>query len=139
MAGSGGIWEETTFFRVHCITLRPDTVRPVTIKKGTELMVLELAPIAHRVNERVGEQWHEEAPDPWDGHVASRMVERVESTLLDSVLLGESLVASPTGGFRVTLGSVLAAARSRLAGQRRPPSLLPVRMGGRLNRAKASP
>ena len=32
---SGGLQEETTFFKTRCLTLRPNTERPVTITLGT--------------------------------------------------------------------------------------------------------
>ena len=32
---SGGIQEETTYLRTPCLTLRPNTERPVTINQGT--------------------------------------------------------------------------------------------------------
>lgn len=36
---SGGIQEETSYLQVPCYTLRPNTERPVTIKKGTNKIV----------------------------------------------------------------------------------------------------
>jgi UDP-N-acetylglucosamine 2-epimerase (non-hydrolysing) len=35
MTDSGGIQEETTFFRTPCLTLRPNTERPITITEGS--------------------------------------------------------------------------------------------------------
>jgi len=35
---SGGIQEETTWLRVPCITLRPNTERPITITQGTNVL-----------------------------------------------------------------------------------------------------
>ena len=35
---SGGIQEETTWLGVPCITLRPNTERPITITEGTNIL-----------------------------------------------------------------------------------------------------
>jgi len=39
MTGSGGIQEETTILGVPCLTIRQNTERPVTIEKGTNILV----------------------------------------------------------------------------------------------------
>jgi len=39
LTDSGGIQEETTFFKVPCLTLRPNTERPITITEGTNELV----------------------------------------------------------------------------------------------------
>ncbi|MBL7196607.1 MAG: UDP-N-acetylglucosamine 2-epimerase (non-hydrolyzing) [Candidatus Omnitrophica bacterium] len=38
LTDSGGIQEETTFLNIPCITLRENTERPITIKKGTNYL-----------------------------------------------------------------------------------------------------
>ena len=80
---SGGIQEETTFLGVPCITVRPNTERPVTITEGTnELMDLEPEAVSRRVAERMGERTNGQRPKRWDGQAASRIVDRIESALL---------------------------------------------------------
>jgi len=39
LTDSGGVQEETTFFKVPCITLRENTERPVTLTQGTNVLV----------------------------------------------------------------------------------------------------
>ena len=36
---SGGVQEESSFFRVPCLTVRDNTERPITIKKGTNTLI----------------------------------------------------------------------------------------------------
>ncbi len=38
LTDSGGIQEETTFLKVPCLTIRENTERPITIKKGTNVL-----------------------------------------------------------------------------------------------------
>ena len=37
LTDSGGLQEETTFFRTPCLTLRPNTERPITIQLGSAI------------------------------------------------------------------------------------------------------
>ena len=36
---SGGLQEETTYLDIPCLTLRPNTERPVTISEGTNKLI----------------------------------------------------------------------------------------------------
>src|SRR3546814_12096801 len=36
---SGGIQEETTYLNIPCLTLRPNTERPITVTQGTNRLV----------------------------------------------------------------------------------------------------
>ncbi len=77
---SGGIQEETTFLGVPCITLRPNTERPVTIREGTnELMDLAPDAVSRRVTKRMGQRMNGQTPELWDGRASARIVERIES------------------------------------------------------------
>ncbi|MGD9874782.1 MAG: non-hydrolyzing UDP-N-acetylglucosamine 2-epimerase [Kiritimatiellia bacterium] len=74
---SGGIQEETSFLGIPCLTLRPNTERPVTICEGTNsLLDLEANPV-----ETVWEKFaarHNAKPariEGWDGHAAKRVVD----------------------------------------------------------------
>jgi len=74
LTDSGGLQEEATFFRTPCLTLRPNTERPVTVTLGsnrlTRLESLE-ADVADALNgpERLGQ-----IPPLWDGRTAERIL-----------------------------------------------------------------
>jgi UDP-N-acetylglucosamine 2-epimerase (non-hydrolysing) len=75
LTDSGGLQEETTFLMIPCLTLRPNTERPITIKQGTnKLTSLEKmgADFDYLLN---GGQPKGRIPELWDGHTAERIVE----------------------------------------------------------------
>jgi UDP-N-acetylglucosamine 2-epimerase (non-hydrolysing) len=74
LTDSGGIQEETTYFRVPCLTLRPNTERPITITQGTnELVSLENAEA--KASSILLGNWKEgNTPERWDGNTAKRIV-----------------------------------------------------------------
>ena len=83
---SGGIQEETTFLGVPCLTVRENTERPVTVERGTNLLVgrdLErLSAAAHRILQ--GERKVGTIPPLWDGHAAERIAAIVVDTKVKS-------------------------------------------------------
>lgn len=73
---SGGIQEETTVLGVPCLTVRPNTERPITITHGTNRLVSleELVPAARKVLE--GERPPAgRVPPLWDGHAGPRIAD----------------------------------------------------------------
>lgn len=73
LTDSGGIQEESTFKRVPCITIRPNTERPVTCDIGTNQLVgsnldliLEAIKTIDITNSKI--------PDLWDGFATERVL-----------------------------------------------------------------
>jgi UDP-N-acetylglucosamine 2-epimerase (non-hydrolysing) len=71
---SGGIQEETTVLRIPCLTLRPNTERPVTISHGTNRLVApeDLGPMVDLALAG-GIVAPAEGPPLWDGHAGERI------------------------------------------------------------------
>jgi UDP-N-acetylglucosamine 2-epimerase (non-hydrolysing) len=77
LTDSGGLQEESTYFRTPCLTLRPNTERPITVTVGSnKLTTLErlTADIDGVLNRelRFGE-----IPQFWDGRASERIVNRL--------------------------------------------------------------
>jgi UDP-N-acetylglucosamine 2-epimerase (non-hydrolysing) len=76
---SGGIQEETTMLGVWCITLRPNTERPITLTEGTNLLVgNDPVRIEQAYLRTKQEAVPKRVPLGWDGHSAERIVKIVE-------------------------------------------------------------
>ncbi len=75
MTDSGGIQEETTALGVHCLTLRTSTERPITVKIGTNQLILpEYDNIIEAIDNMLhGERKVGEVPSNWDGKAADRI------------------------------------------------------------------
>ncbi len=75
LTDSGGLQEESTFFQTPCLTLRPNTERPVTITHGSNRLTtvgslwsdLEIATTAGSTRRGV--------PALWDGQTAGRILQ----------------------------------------------------------------
>jgi UDP-N-acetylglucosamine 2-epimerase (non-hydrolysing) len=79
---SGGIQEETTYLGLPCLTLRPNTERPVTITEGTNRLctVADLLPRVSQVLAAKGEGARK--PELWDGKTAERVCASIERRLM---------------------------------------------------------
>ncbi|HZH80283.1 MAG TPA: UDP-N-acetylglucosamine 2-epimerase (non-hydrolyzing) [Gemmatimonadales bacterium] len=73
---SGGLQEETTFLGVPCITVRPNTERPITCTHGTNRLVLPRRDAVLAAAERALARRSPARPviERWDGHAAERIV-----------------------------------------------------------------
>jgi UDP-N-acetylglucosamine 2-epimerase (non-hydrolysing) len=79
---SGGIQEETTALGVPCLTVRPNTERPITISHGTNRLVApgEVAAVAETILTH-GLAAPPEGPPLWDGHAGERIAGVIEAWL----------------------------------------------------------
>ena len=70
---SGGIQEETTMLDVPCLTIRPNTERPITISHGTNQLVEPDAVAASVRSILAGNrEFPPQRPPLWDGHAGER-------------------------------------------------------------------
>lgn len=77
LTDSGGLQEETTYFRTPCLTLRPNTERPVTIKIGTNQLT-SLKSLEEDFSKILaGKTKKGSIPRYWDGRTAERIVKHL--------------------------------------------------------------
>ena len=71
---SGGLQEETTYLNIPCLTLRPNTERPITVSQGTNHLVTpeNLGGVVAKIF--AGDGPSGVRPELWDGETASRVV-----------------------------------------------------------------
>lgn len=76
---SGGIQEETTFMGVPCITVRPNTERPITIREGTNRLYQPgEEPLEQVVRRVLYSPRKTPIIEGWDGHAAVRILDVLE-------------------------------------------------------------
>jgi UDP-N-acetylglucosamine 2-epimerase (non-hydrolysing) len=78
LTDSGGIQEETTYLGIPCVTLRPNTERPITVSQGTNRLST-LDDLEETVEGMLTEKIHPECNIPlWDGKTAGRVVNSIK-------------------------------------------------------------
>jgi UDP-N-acetylglucosamine 2-epimerase (non-hydrolysing) len=74
---SGGLQEESTWFGTPCLTLRPNTERPVTTQLGSNRLSSPAQLHAHLQDVLNGPARLGTVPPLWDGHTADRVIQAV--------------------------------------------------------------
>ncbi|WP_373501336.1 non-hydrolyzing UDP-N-acetylglucosamine 2-epimerase [Desulfococcus sp.] len=78
---SGGVQEESTYLGIPCLTLRPNTERPVTVTEGSNRLCTPADLEAH-VNTILDQGWPKgRIPSLWDGKTADRVVASIRRYL----------------------------------------------------------
>jgi len=83
LTDSGGIQEETTALGVPCLTMRPNTERPITIEQGTNTLVPRNTSVVLGLVDTIlvngGKRGR--VPEYWDGQTASRIADHLAGWL----------------------------------------------------------
>ena len=81
LTDSGGIQEETTYLCIPCLTLRPNTERPITISQGTNRLC-KIEEIVQNVKDILNKtNIDRQIPEFWDGNSAKRIKDSIKQFL----------------------------------------------------------
>jgi len=87
---SGGIQEETTYLGIPCLTMRPNTERPVTVTQGTNRLC-SLPELQNQANDLLAKDaTGNQVPELWDGNTAARVVASIKTRFTET-LIGHGL------------------------------------------------
>lgn len=91
LTDSGGMQEETTALGVPCLTMRPNTERPITVEQGTNVVVgTDPARVLAAVDEVLATGGRRgRAPELWDGNAAARIATHLADWLAKRAPLTE--------------------------------------------------
>ena len=96
LTDSGGVQEETTSLGVPCLTMRPNTERPITVEQGTNTLVPREAGVVLRLVDDIlahgGKRGR--APEYWDGHAAARIADHLAGWLAGRAVASDAEVAA---------------------------------------------
>ncbi len=80
---SGGIQEESTYYKVPCLTYRENTERPITITVGSNTLTPKVDQILQQVQALSEGSYKKGAiPKLWDGKATQRIVEIIDQQIL---------------------------------------------------------
>lgn len=74
LTDSGGLQEESTYFCTPCLTLRPNTERPITVTVGSNRLTNVARLQTDLQNTLHGPEKIGRTPPHWDGHTAERIL-----------------------------------------------------------------